>query len=68
MAQLSANEVLGLQLVCFRREICPQGLVIACASKSSGEAEGATTEVLLSLSEWPSANLDFDPYAVASLL
>lgn len=67
MAQLSANEVAGLQLICVRREACPQWFVTAHASKSSGEAEGATAEVLLS-SEWPSANLDFDPYAVTSLL
>lgn len=48
MAQLSANEIFGLQVICVRREACPQWFVTALASKPSGEAEGATAEVLLS--------------------
>lgn len=47
-AQLSANKGFGLQLICVRRETCPQWFVTARASKSSGEAEGATAEVMLS--------------------
>ena len=48
MTQLSENEVFGLELICVRKQTCPQWFVIAHASKSSGEAEEVTAEVLLS--------------------